>query len=52
MERPTVGASAIVAASRSRRPLLAATAQVLGLTLVTADERLLALKDITTLSNR
>ena len=31
---------------------LAATAQVLGLTLVTADERLLALKDIATLANR
>ena len=31
---------------------LAATAQVLGLTLVTADERLLALKDISTLANR
>jgi len=31
---------------------LAATAQVLGLTLVTADERLLALKEITTLANR
>lgn len=31
---------------------LAATAQVLGLTLVTADERLLALKDIATLPNR
>jgi len=31
---------------------LAATAQVLGLTLVTADERLLALKDIATMSNR
>ena len=30
---------------------LAATAQVLGLTLVTADERLLALKSITTLAN-
>jgi PIN domain nuclease of toxin-antitoxin system len=31
---------------------LAATAQVLGLSLVTADERLLALKDIATLANR
>ena len=31
---------------------LAATAQVLGLTLVTADERLLALKGIATLANR
>ena len=31
---------------------LAATAQVLGLTLVTADKRLLALKDIATLANR
>lgn len=31
---------------------LAATAQVLGLTLVTADERLLALKDIATMANR
>jgi len=31
---------------------LAATAQVLGLTLVTADERLLALKSIKTLANR
>jgi len=31
---------------------LAATAQVLGLTLVTADERLLGLKDIATLANR
>ena len=31
---------------------LAATAQVLGLTLVTADARLLALKSITTLANR
>jgi len=31
---------------------LAATAQVLGLTLVTADERLLALKNIATLANR
>jgi len=31
---------------------LVATAQVLGLTLVTADERLLALKDIATLANR
>jgi PIN domain nuclease of toxin-antitoxin system len=31
---------------------LAATAQVLGLTLVTADERLLALKEIPTLANR
>ena len=31
---------------------LAATAQVLGLTLVTGDERLLALKDIATLANR
>ena len=31
---------------------LAATAQVLGLTLVTADERLLALKDIAIMANR
>ena len=31
---------------------LAATAQVLGLTLVTADERLLALKNIATMANR
>ena len=31
---------------------LAATAQVLGLTLVTADERLLGLRDIATLANR
>jgi len=31
---------------------LAATAQVLGLTLVTADERLLALREIATLANR
>ncbi len=31
---------------------LAATAQVLGLILVTADERLLGLKDIATLANR
>lgn len=31
---------------------LAATAQVLGLTLVTADERLLALKNIATMPNR
>ena len=31
---------------------LAATAQVLGLTLVTADERLLAFKDIATMPNR
>ena len=31
---------------------LAATAQILGLTLVTADERLLALKSIATLPNR
>jgi PIN domain nuclease of toxin-antitoxin system len=31
---------------------LAATAQVLGLTLVTADERLLGLKDLATLPNR
>ena len=31
---------------------LVATAQVLGLTLVTADERLLALKEVATLANR
>ena len=57
-EAPLTHEIALAAAQlpwRHRDPadrFLVATAQVLGLTLVTADERLLALKDIATLANR